>query len=108
MIDVEQKVQQEIIECLNASLYPQSSFDVFKQNLSAYINQLINHDFEKLVRLLYRIDVSEKKLKSLLAQQQTDAGIIIAQLIIERQFQKIKTREQFKKRDNNFDEEERW
>ena len=52
MIDVEQKVQQEIIECLNASLYPQSSFDVFKQNLSAYINQLINHDFEKLVRLL--------------------------------------------------------
>ena len=37
-----------------------------------------------------------------------DAGNIIASLIIERQEQKIKTREQFSQRDNGFDEEEKW
>jgi hypothetical protein len=53
--------------------------------------------------------VSEVKLKTLLkVQSQEDAGKIIAELVIERQLQKIKTREQFKQQDDNFDEEEKW
>jgi len=108
MTVIEEQVQYETIRYLNASLHPQSSFDVFKQNLAAYINELINYDFEKLIHLLYRIDVSEQKLKSFLANQQANAGNIIAALIIERQLQKIKTREQFKHQDNSFDEEEHW
>ena len=42
------------------------------------------------------IDVDEKKVRALLAQEkETVAGEIIAQLIIERQEQKIKSKEQF-------------
>jgi hypothetical protein len=53
------------------------------EELSAYINQLINHDFERLVSLLYRLDVDEKKLRSLLSYQAgVNAGDTIAALII--------------------------
>ena len=68
--------------------------DVYQQ-LVEYINGLINADFEKLVQLLYRIDVSEAKLKALLqANPQEDAAKMIANLIIERQLQKLKSRKQ--------------
>lgn len=79
-----------------------------QEALSAFINDLINTNFERLVSLLYRIDVSEIKLKSLLQNQPgKNAGDIIAALIIERQLQKIKSRQQ-SNRDKNMDEEERW
>ena len=85
------------------------SFEELNSQLITYINGLIQNHFEKLVSLLYRIDVSEAKIKTLL-QQQTgeDAAKIIAALIIERQLQKIKTRQQFNRRDDNFNEAEKW
>lgn len=86
--------------------------DTYRQihsQLAAYINNLIQNDFDRLVSYLYRIDVNEQKLKALLQQNPSeDAGNIIAELIIERQQQKIKTREQYSRRNNNFNEEEKW
>lgn len=50
-----------------------------------YINQLINFDFDYLIYLLYRIDISETKLKKLLSEQPlTNAGLLIADLMIAR------------------------
>jgi hypothetical protein len=85
------------------------SFDELQNKLTVHINDLIQHHFEQLVSLLYRIDVSEAKIKSLLQlQPNEDAAKIIAALIIERQLEKIKTRQQFSQPDNNFNEEEKW
>jgi len=82
---------------------------VHKQVLADKINELINNDFQKLVSILYRMDVSEMKLKQLLKENAgTDAGIIIADLMIERQEEKIKFRQQFNKRDENISDEEKW
>lgn len=54
-------------------------------DLITYINDCINHDFNKLVQLLYRIDVSENKLKTILHSNPTeDAAKLIAAVIIER------------------------
>lgn len=54
-------------------------------DLIAYINDCINHDFNKLVQLLYRIDVSEQKLKTILqSNPNEDAARLIAAVIIER------------------------
>ena len=79
------------------------------QQLAAYINRLINTNFSSLVQLLYRIDVSEAKLKLLLAENKNeDAGNIIASLIIERQLQKIETRKKFQQQENENDAEEKW
>ena len=73
------------------------SYDELRDQLAGHINHLIKNDFDKLIAYLYRIDVSEQKLKLMLQQfPQEDAGNIIASLIIERQEQKIKLREQNK------------
>jgi hypothetical protein len=78
------------------------------ENLRHQINDLINHDFEQLIRLLYRVDVHEDKLRILLAAEPNrPADEIIANLMIERQLQKIKTRQEFS-RDENISEEDAW
>ncbi|MFT3979095.1 MAG: hypothetical protein QM687_01405 [Ferruginibacter sp.] len=77
-------------------------------NLSAAINDMIVHHFDELIQLLYRMDVSETKLKEMLHQHAAeDASDIIAALIIERQQQKIKARAMFKA-ETNIPEEEKW
>jgi len=77
--------------------------------LIAHINHLVANDFSKLVYLLYAVDVSEKKLKTLLAEYPNeDAGKIIAHLILERQEQKRKSREQFKQAEENIPDDEKW
>lgn len=79
-----------------------------REQLVVYVNHLLLHDFNKLVQILYRVDVSEKKLKELLQQSpQTDAAVIIAGLLIERQQEKIKTKESFKT-NNDIAEEDKW
>ena len=77
--------------------------------LAERINELINSDFQKLVSILYRMDVNEMKLKQLLKDNPgDDAGIIIADLMIERQAEKVKSREQHSKRDENISDDEKW
>lgn len=104
---------EHLVEQINKELaieLPEKiSFDELKEKLSAHINRLIQNNFEQLISLLYRIDISESKIK-LLLQNNTgeNTGDIIAALIIERQLQKIKSREQFKTDTGNFTEEEKW
>jgi len=82
---------------------------ITKQVLVEKINDLINNDFQKLVLILYRMDVSEIKLKQLLNENAgTNAAIIIADLMIERQAEKIRSRQQFNKRDENISDDEKW
>lgn len=65
-----------------------------RQQLRTYINHLILHDFDRLVQILYQVDVEEKKLKELLsAEPQKDAATLITDLIIQRQEQKRQARE---------------
>jgi hypothetical protein len=72
-----------------------------EKTVGEYINHLIVHDFEKLVRILYRVDVDENRLRTILKQEHTDAGILIARMIIERQIQKINFRRSHQKNDNS-------
>jgi len=80
-----------------------------KQILIEKINDIINNDFQKLVSILYRMDVSEIKLKQLLNENAgTNAAIIIVELMIERQAEKIRSRQQFNKSDKNISDDEKW
>lgn len=98
-----------INQSLEISLPASISLEELKEKLTAHINHLINHDFEKLVFYLYRIDVNETKMKLLLAQREgKNAAGLITDLIIERQLQKIKSRQQFSNRGNDIDEENKW
>ena len=103
----------ELIQLVNEEmaidLAQQISFNEIREQLSQYINDLIVNDFQKLVALLYRIDISEPRLKKLLEEENhEDAGKVIADLIIQRQLEKIKTRQQFKQPNENIDESEKW
>ena len=76
--------------------------------LAVYINELILNRFGELVNLLYRIDVSEQKLRTLLKENSSgNAGDLIATLIIERQIQKLKFRQE-QGRNTNTSDEESW
>jgi hypothetical protein len=102
----------ELIEAINKDMAMQLPDNIalneLQNKLKEYIDHLVQHNFEKLVSLLYRIDVSESKLKQLLQNNGgKDAAEIIAQLIVERQLQKIKTRKEFKQKGTS-SEEEKW
>jgi hypothetical protein len=105
----DRQLREAIISTMELPPVTCNSKEELRTLLAARINDLIIHQFDKLVSLLYRIDISEYKLKQLLASNpSTDAGVVIANLIIERQVQKIKSREQFRNRENNISEEEKW
>jgi hypothetical protein len=81
--------------------------------LAERINDMINKDFNVLIQLLYRVDVSESKLRQLLQENTTtDASRTIAGLILERQWQKIITRRKYSQHDpmqgGTGDDEDRW
>ena len=72
-------------------------FSEIRFRLTTLISNLLDSDIEGLLSLLYRIDVSEKKVKSILATaNQGDMAKKIAVLIIERQIQKIVSRMKYK------------
>lgn len=99
----------DINQSLELEIVPTISMEELRTKLSVHINQLINHDFEKLVFYLYRIDVNEKKMRTLLdTREGEDAAGLIADLIIERQLQKIESRRQNSQQENKIPDEEKW
>ena len=82
-------IPEKIIAVTNS--IQDSPSEELRNQLISFLNDLINKDFNALVQLLYRIDVNEKKLKQLLQQNKnTDASLIIADLIIKKQFNNTK------------------
>ncbi len=91
-------IPDKIVALTNSTV--EGSFPGIRDQLILLINELINKDFASLVQLLYKIDIDEKKLKQLLKSHiENTSATIIADLIIERQIQKIKTKEQFSHRE---------
>ena len=100
-------VSEEIIATTN-QLQSQNSVDVRKR-LILLIDQLINSDFHGLVQLLYQIDVHEQRLNKVLKDNlHNDSAPLIADLIIERQLQKIESRKQFSPGKDKGSNEEKW
>ncbi len=80
-----------------------------KQQLVERINEMILHDFNRLLSILYRMDVNEDRVNAMLKQHQgNDAAEIIAALMMERELQKIRSRQQFKRSQQEDDGEEKW
>ena len=77
--------------------------------MATEINRMIRDQFSWLIHLLYRIDISEKKLRALLAENKNaDAGRVIAHLIVERQKQKLAFKKSHPPKQDNIPDEERW
>ena len=72
-----------------------STGEDFQLILAKLIRHLLDNDFERLINGLYRIDVSEEKVKQALSAS-GDIAEEIATLIIKREMQKVETRRKYK------------
>lgn len=91
------------------NLIEEASKEKIRQKLIVLLDELIQKDFNALVQLLYRIDVDEKKIRIYLNQNKNvDSASVLADMIIERQLQKVKSRKQFRRKDDAEDDEEKW
>ncbi len=98
-----------LAEIIKLSMDPAKIFEAFqiqntfekpdKQWLTAFlvaeIDMLIHTDFQKLLHILYRLDIDENQLKLRLRGKE-DAGRLIAEMILEREKQKAISRDSFK------------
>ncbi len=101
-------MNNELILIVNDCFSLHAAENNLAELLAEKINYLIVNDFNKLIQILYRADISELKLKEMLSvKKNEDAGKLIGALFIERQMQKIKSRRD-NRRDQNISEEERW
>ncbi len=76
--------------------------------LELKVKDLLAHDFNLLVSLLYRLDVSDERISATLANHpQADAAKLLTALILEREQEKTKARNtiSFSDPDDSFSEE---
>jgi len=105
----ESNLVTSINESLQLSIPSQIGREELHRMLIDYINTLLSSGLEKLISLLYRLDINENKIRESLSDNVgEDAAPLIANLIIERQEQKIKSRQQYTRRDQSIDEEDAW
>lgn len=86
------------------------SFEELEQRLAAKLEMLVEKDFQQFVLLLYQVDVPEEKVKQILATQNyPDVYHNVARLIIERQAEKIRSREIYRQPPESLhNDEEKW
>jgi len=64
MEKIEPTIIDELSQSLEIDLREKKSIEELKLALSVYINHLIINDLNKLMQILYRVDVSEKNIKN--------------------------------------------
>ena len=81
----------------------------WKIRLIDEIRHLLQNDFHKLISILYRMDVSEGKLRGLIQENPgKDAAELIAAVMLERAALRQKTKEAYGRPSSENDTEERW
>lgn len=93
-------VEKDFVDSRFRTLIPNNDFEKleeFRSYLIVKLKEMYEHNYELLLNTLYRIDVSENKLSELFGGQNSeDIPGRLADLIIERQLQKIRFRQQYR------------
>jgi hypothetical protein len=106
LMQKEEEIRKYLQDEFAISILSGSKWKEMQKSLSLCIDELIQRDFGKLVSILYRIDVSESKLRKVLSENaDTYASELIAQMIMERQLQKLESREKFRGKATETDED---
>lgn len=70
----------------------QNDLTIIRGHLINRVNQLMARDYQRFLNSLYQIDVNEKKVREIIhSKNKTTIPERLADLIIERQLQRIKT-----------------
>ncbi len=93
-------VSKDFVREDDTSLIPNNDFEKleeFKTYLIERLTDMLDNNFNLLVNTLYRIDISEQKLAELFGgKNRENIPEKLADLIIERQIQKIHFRKQYR------------
>ena len=72
--------------------------NIIHQRLTQLIRYLLDKDMHRLLHAMYRLDVSEAKFhEAMQSLDKDEAASSVADLVIEREMQKVKTRLHYKK-----------
>lgn len=76
-----------------------TSYEELENKLASYLDHLVVNDFNKLISILYRIDIVQEKAMTALAEnaEKESAGQTLARLIIDRQLEKVISRRKYRK-----------
>lgn len=98
--DKEYNDQQEVYSIISANfdLAPGNmlSFEQIHRILTIRIHELLEKNVEKLVFILYRIDVGQKRTDEIFNNpSKEEIASLLATAVIERQLEKVKTRRKY-------------
>jgi hypothetical protein len=100
VVEIVKFVEKDFLISDNNSLIPSTelaSLEEFKKYLTEKLKLLLDDKFDTLVNILYRIDISEKKLSQLFSGSSRDSiPASLADMIIERQLEKLRLRKLYK------------
>ena len=85
--EIEKYAVDSTMQLFGSELAPMDS-NAAREWLEERVFELLNHDFNKLVNILYRIDVYETKAKHCFGKQNKEIAKCLADLIWERQWEK--------------------
>lgn len=83
------------VSYLDLANEPDFSYDQAYLKIMRVVEDLMERDFNGLLNALYRIDVSEQKLKEALALTTDNPAAVITKMILERELQKVATRKKY-------------
>ena len=84
---------------------PSVGLKELREALSQRIAHMLDHDFEFLMQVLYRIDVGEQKVKYVLQGDSHHPADDLADLVIEREMKKVETRLRYRQASSSKEEE---
>ena len=69
-----------------------NTLEEFKLFLTKKLSDLMVKNFDEVLNILYQIDINESKVRDVIQSNNNYKASLLADLIIERQLQKVKTR----------------
>jgi len=95
-------INQDLGNQEEGMLIPVSGLDrnMIREKLAILIEHLMQSNFEKLCQAMYRLDVSELKFHKVMTEKPTEEiASSLADLVIEREMQKVRTRIMYKRKE---------
>ena len=73
-----------------------NTLEEFKLFLTKKLSDMMVKNFDEVLNILYQIDINEIKVRDIIQSNNKYKASLLADLIINRQLQKIKTRQKYK------------
>lgn len=100
IFSIQKFVSNDFVKNDYSSLVPNNDFErleEFRKYLTDKMKDMLDKNYNLLINTLYRIDISEKKLSELFSTKNRDSiPQKLADLIIERQIEKINYRKRYR------------